>query len=219
MNQTKEIYNMIADEFDLYRVKVWNCVKIFLENFNNNHLILDIGCGNGKNIIGNSHLNFKGIDFSEKLVEKCKNKNLDVICNDMTSILYNDNMFDGFISVASYHHLDNDMDRKLALNEMYRILKPGGIGMIVVWAMEQGKKTKLKFNNNDTIVEWKSNTGRTYHRYYHIYREGELKEEITRLEPGFIITHCGYDRGNWYIHLQKPFAKTICKNHLQKSFT
>ena len=40
----------------------------FLKNFNSNSMILDIGCGNSKNIVGNPHLNFKGIDFSEKLV-------------------------------------------------------------------------------------------------------------------------------------------------------
>ena len=70
----------------------------------------------------------------------------------MTSIPYKDNMFDGFIAVASYHHLDNDNDRKSTLNEMYRILKSKGIGLIVVWAMEQGNKSKFKFTKRDEMV-------------------------------------------------------------------
>ena len=134
---TKEIYNLIADEFDLYRVKVWPCVGTFLRKCNSSDLLLDIGCGNGKNIIGNMHLNFKGLDFSEKLVSICQSKNLDVVEASMTSMPYEDNMFDGFIAVASYHHLSNDNDRMKTLNEMYRVLKPGGRGLIVVWASEQ----------------------------------------------------------------------------------
>ena len=201
--QTKEIYNNIANEFDLYRVKVWPCVKNFLDNCNNTHTILDIGCGNGKNIIGNSQLNIMGIDFSEKLVEICKNKNLNVTLANMTSIPYNDNMFENFIAVASYHHHDNDIDRRCALNEMYRVLKNGGTGLITVWSMEQGDRSKFKFTKSDMLVEWKSPTGVVYNRYYHIYKAGELTEEINRLEPRFSIIMEGWEKGNYYVVVKK----------------
>jgi alkylated DNA repair protein alkB family protein 8 len=121
LERTKEIYNNIADEFDLYRVKVWPCVARFLNQFNNNDMILDIGCGNGKNML--NHKNMKGIDLSNRLVEICKSKNLDVVEASMTMIPFDNDMFDAFIAVASYHHLDNDNDRMKTLNEMYRILK------------------------------------------------------------------------------------------------
>ena len=203
MYTTKEIYNIIADEFDLYRVTVWPCVSKFLSNFNSKDLLLDIGCGNGKNIIGNKHLNFKGIDFSEKLVSICKTKNMDVVEASMTSIPYDDNMFDGFIAVASYHHLDNDNDRMKTLNEMYRILKPGSRGLIVVWAMEQGIKTKFKFTKEDEMVLLKSRSGNIYERYYHIYKKHDLVNEIQRLEPRFKIVYEGWEEGNWYVYVEK----------------
>jgi len=201
--QTKEIYNNIAPEFDLYRVKVWPCVKKFLSNFNNTHMILDIGCGNGKNIIGNPHLNIMGIDFSEKLVEICNDKRLNVTLANMTNIPYKDNTFDNIIAVASYHHLDNDTDRMSALNEMYRILKNNGTGLITTWAMEQGDRSKFKFTKTDEIVLWKSPNNITYNRYYHIYRKGELKEEINRLEPRFDVIDEYWEKGNWVITIQK----------------
>ena len=203
MYTTKEIYNIIADEFDLYRVTVWPCVSKFLSNFSSRDLLLDIGCGNGKNIIGNKHLNFKGIDFSDKLVSICKAKNMDVIEASMTSIPYDDNMFDGFIAVASYHHLDNDNDRMKTLNEMYRILKPGGKGLIVVWAMEQGIKTKFKFTKEDEMVLWKSRSGNIYERYYHIYKKHDLVNEIQRLKPEFKFVYEGWEEGNWYVYIEK----------------
>lgn len=203
MYTTKEIYNIIADEFDLYRVTVWPCVSKFLSNFNSKDLLLDIGCGNGKNIIGNKHLNFKGIDFSDKLVSICKAKNMDVVEASMTSIPYDDNMFDGFIAVASYHHLDNDNDRMKTLNEMYRILKPGSKGLIVVWAMEQGIKTKFKFTKENEMVLWKSRSGNIYERYYHIYKKHDLVNEIQRLKPEFKIVYEGWEEGNWYVYVEK----------------
>lgn len=92
----------------------------------------------------------------------------------MTQLPFEDNTFDAFIAVASYHHLDNDYDRKKTLDEMYRILKPDGKGFIVVWAMDQGERSKFHFTKSDEFVEWKSSTGKVYNRYYHIYREGEL---------------------------------------------
>lgn len=204
MMQTREIYNNIATEFDLYRVKVWPCVKNYLKDFNDTNLILDIGCGNGKNIIGNPQLNIMGIDFSEKLVEICCDKKLNVTLASMTAIPYNDMIFDGFIAVASYHHLENDDERRLTLNSMYRILKPGATGLIVVWAMEQGNRSKFQFDKKNMIVPWKARNGTIYERYYHIYRKGELVEEINRLEPRFKVIEEGWQAGNWYIVIKKP---------------
>jgi len=201
--QTKEIYNNIANEFDIYRVKVWPCVRKFLSKLNSSHLILDIGCGNGKNIVGNPHLNIMGIDFSEKLVEICNNKKLNVLLASMLAIPYKDNTFDNIIAIASYHHLDNDNDRRCALNEMYRILNNGGTGLIVVWAMEQGDRSKFKFTNTDMIVTWKSPNNIVYNRYYHIYMTGQLKKEINLLEPRFDVIEEYCEKGNWVITVKK----------------
>jgi hypothetical protein len=38
---------------------------------------------------------------------------------------------------------------------------------------------------------------------YHIYNEGMLEEEITRLEPRLIIQDIIYQRGNWYAFIKK----------------
>lgn len=225
MEATKIIYNEIADEFNVYRVKVWPCVARFLAKFNSNQLLLDIGCGNGKNMIGYNNLQFKGIDFSDKMVEICQSKNLDVIEASMTSIPFEDNMFDGFIAVASYHHLMNDTDRSLALTSMYRVMKPNSMGLIVVWAEEQdmytysSKKqqnnqvTKFNFKKEphkitskfgfDEMVLWKSKNGKHYERYYHIYSKDDLKNEINSFEPRFTIQDVGWERGNWFVIVKK----------------
>ena len=205
MNQIKDVYNNIATEFDRSRFRIWPCVYNFLDKIRDGSSMLDIGCGNGKNMTVKPTLNFKGIDLSEQLVNICKKKGLDVIEANMTSIPFSDCSFDGFISVASYHHLDNDQDRQKALDEMFRILKSGGKGLIVVWAMEQPSDSNFNFTKSDELVKWKNNvTKEIFYRYYHIYRENELENEIKKLEPRFKINLVGWEKGNWWIQIEKP---------------
>ena len=203
-NNIIEIYNMIADEFDLFRTKVWPCVSRFLNSLPSNSNVLDIGCGNGKNFTARNDINMVGIDLAEQFIKICKAKGYNVYNASMTQLPFKDNTFDAFIAVASYHHLDNDYDRKKTLDEMYRVLKPNGVGLIVVWAMHQGDRSKFHFTKTDEFVEWKSSTGKVYNRYYHIYRDGDLKEEIERLKPEFLVGCIEWEKGNYYTKLTKP---------------
>jgi len=199
-------YNTIADEFDKTRVRLWPCVTKYLDMFKYNSNILDIGCGNGKYMTYRNDINIIGIDISIELVKICINKKLNVIHGNMIKLPFNDNIFDGLLVVASYHHLNNELDRQKSLNEMYRVLKPGGLCFIEVWAKEQidnvNKNTNFKDNNN--LVKWKSiKTGDIYYRYYNIYSKNELINEIKKLKPEFEIIDNGYEKGNYYIILKK----------------
>ena len=122
----------------------------------------------------------------------------------MTSLDFDNNSVDSIICIATYHHLDNDIDRGLALDEMYRVLKVGGKVLLTVWAIEQEINSNFTFYNSDTMVPWKSrDDGNIYYRYYHIYKKGELMEEISRLCPLFKIGDAVWDLGNWSVVLEK----------------
>ena len=204
MNTIKEVYDSIALDFSRTRFKVWPGVATFLDTFLSNAYVLDIGCGNGKNMLYRSSLNMTGIDISTELLKICQSKNLNVLESSMTCIPLVSSSFDGIIAIASYHHLDNDDDRKHALDEMYRLLKYGGIVLITVWAMEQGPGSKQKFTKNDEIVSWKDKySGTVFERYYHIYSKGDLIKEINRLKPEFTVIKEEYDCSNWYVYLIK----------------
>ena len=203
-NETKQLYNQIAKAFDITRIRIWPCVRNFIDILNSGSTVLDIGCGNGKNMTIRSDIKFKGIDLSDELVKICKTKGLDVIESSMTSLPFPSNSFDGFITVASYHHLSDDVLRQKALGEMYRILKNGAQGLIVVWAMEQPEDSTFNFKQKDERVKWFCpKTGNTYWRYYHIYQSNDLINEITRLEPRFKIEKNGWEKGNWYVYVCK----------------
>ena len=45
-----EVYNQIANEFSEKRFASWNWIDVFLNSFEKNKTILDMGCGNGRNM-------------------------------------------------------------------------------------------------------------------------------------------------------------------------
>ena len=199
----REVYDKIATYFDVTRVRIWGSVRTFLESLPKDSYLLDVGAGNGTNIMYRPELKFKGIDFSKEQVRICQGKGLDVIEASMVQLPFSDNEFDNMICIASYHHLDNDVERQKSLNEMYRCLKPNGRILMTVWAMEQFEGSTFNFTKRDELVSWKSKEDEVYYRYYHIYNKGDIEEEITRLEPRFKIKEVGWEVGNWWVILEK----------------
>lgn len=199
----KQVYEEIADDFDQTRQYIWGGIKSFLDNCPSNSKILEIGCGNGKNMLYRKDLNFKGIDICEKFIEICQNKNLDVSLGNTLNLNFKDNTFDFTFSVAVIHHLDNKNDRIKAIQEHIRVTKPKGHIFIQVWAMKQPDKSKRKFNSNDEMVPWiKRSDGKTVYRYYHIYDDYELADDIKNIYNVKIIKYF-YEFGNWIIILEK----------------
>jgi len=46
-------------------------------------------------------------------------------------------MCDAFISIAVIHHFSNEQQRHRTINELIRVTRIGGTGLIYVWAFEQ----------------------------------------------------------------------------------
>jgi tRNA (uracil-5-)-methyltransferase TRM9 len=210
MNQEiKDVYTIISKSFDRTRSKIWNCVKEFLNLIEVGKNGLEVGCGNGKNLRYRQDLKFEGIDISQGMVELCQKKGLNVSLGDMLSLPFKDNSFDFILSVASLHHLASVEKRKKAIAEMIRVCKKGGKIFILVWAFEQPSNSRRKFETQDEMVDWFCpEDEKRYFRYYHLYRQGELEEEIIcsfkdnfqenynlKIEKSF------YEAGNWGVRI------------------
>jgi len=178
----KNVYNTIAGHFDGTRHSVWNSVKEFLDKLPAGSRILDAGCGNGKNMLVRDDCSFKGIDISDELVRIAREKRLDVDTGDVRQLPYEDASFDAVISIAVIHHIYEKSDRIKAINEALRVTKPGGRVMLVVWSVSAYKPRRFKKidDNNNYFVSWKRGDV-THQRFYHLYTEEALLDEIEKV--------------------------------------
>lgn len=201
-------YNKIAPLFSKTRGKPWDWIVEFLEKIPNESSVLDIGCGNGRNMVSikeEQKLTFKGVDSCQKFVDIAINNGKDVILSDMCQLPFEDNSFDAILSIASFHHLSTPERREQALLEMKRVLKPGGTILLSVWAMTQPQKSKNynKFQYGDNMVSWKNKEGDVKgERYYYIFQIDELTKLL--LNAGFSIFGWKWNYGNEVIILKKP---------------
>lgn len=204
-----EVYEAIAPHFSSTRYSKWPRVVRFLESIPHGSIIADAGCGNGKYLDISSGLYTIGSDRSKALVSICKRKGKEAIVSDVLSLPYRSECFDAVISIAVIHHLSTETRRREAIKEMLRVLRPSGKMLVYVWAFEQTGRFEGKFEDQDALVPWKlpqrfanENSGSSeYHRYYHLFKEGEL-EQLVNGFGGEIIEH-GYDSQNWFAVVSK----------------
>ena len=192
----KNFYNSNSNDFSNTRHSIWDVVKKFNRSINPKSNILDAGCGNGKNMVylQNQGHNMIGIDFSDGLLEICKQKNLNVYNSDIRNLPFNDFTFDYVISIAVIHHLNTEEDRIKAINELLRVTKKGGKVLFTMWALEQDDLSKRKMILGDNYVPFKGIT-----RYYHIYN----KDGVINLTHTFKVDDIFYDKSNWNVILVK----------------
>jgi ubiquinone/menaquinone biosynthesis C-methylase UbiE len=195
----KDTYNKISENFSHTRYKIWHDTEIFLDKLPSNSSVLEVGCGNGKNMMYRQDLNFTGIDNSEKLVEICRNKNLNVSLHCMTNLPFENKSFDYTICIASLHHLETFERRRTALNEMIRVTKKKIL--ITLWnsvskSIQPTKNKPINLENNNYLVPWKYR-GLTYYRFYHL----TTIEELEKLFNGLNYTY--YEvYGNYIIEIK-----------------
>ena len=169
-------YNNIALKFSDKRRNKWYWIDDYILSLDKSLKILDIGCGNGRNMEYDDY-DFYGIDNCKNFISICKDKKLNVKLSDMTNIIYEDNCFDSIISIASFHHLSTRERRLKALAEMKRVLKQTGSVLLSIWSKNQSHNKKLNFNYGDNYVPWKSKDGIVIsNRYYYIFEIMEIKE-------------------------------------------
>lgn len=207
----QRVYDGIAQHFSVTRYKAWPVVEDFVNTRGAYSVGLDVGCGNGKNMLIRSDLHMTGFDLSCELLGICQSHNLEAVRGHMVSLPFRSSSQDFIICIAALHHLACWERRVQAVQEMCRVLLPGGEMLLYVWAFEQPPSSSLykhglqyiSEDKQDVLVPWR--TGETTKlRYYHLFREGELEELVVAaaaLELQVIYT--GYDKDNWYVCVRK----------------
>ena len=196
-----DIYNKISKRFNHTRAYTWAGIKKFVKSFPENSIMLDAGCGNGKNMLIRNDCNMTGFDYCQNFVNICNEKGCNVFRGDIKNIPISDNTFDGVFSVAVIHHLDSKESRIKAINELIRVTKPGGRILIQVWADTVPKTNKfIQIKDNDYFVTWYVNKETTVKRYYHLFSKEEL---LSLIDTSVSIDNIEYEVDNWIFYLTK----------------
>ncbi len=110
-----------------------------------NGLLLDLGCGEGRNTIYLSRIGFRaiGLDLSPQAIAVLSNNLFEEevrafsIVGDARALPFPDGCFDGILGHHIFDHLDADGFR-VSLDEARRVLKPGGILLCTMDTFQKG---------------------------------------------------------------------------------
>ena len=224
-----EVYEKIAPHFSNTRYKPWPKIADFINSQEDGSIIADIGCGNGKYLGVNSKVQMIGTSFNLIGCARERSQSFQTFVADSLLLPMRDSSVDSIISIAVVHHFSTDTLRVQALSEMHRILRVGGKMLVLVWAYEQenkkfttqdvfvpwhlqdtyeeqpaasstvsAKPEESKFI--ETAIKDKEKQATIYHRYYHVFREGELEGLIQKYFKGKLeICDRFYDHANWVV--------------------
>ncbi len=142
------------------------------KHFAKGEKILDMACGSGEYTIGLSKLNYDvtGIDLEEEMISKAQEKAkenglaLEFKLGDMlnTDAIFEANTFGGIFCIGnSLVHLINSDEIKLALKNMYKLLKVDGVLVLQIINYDRILKFNVDFlptiKNEETQIEFVRN--------------------------------------------------------------
>ena len=209
IEKVHNVYDIISKHFSTTRKIIWPKVEDFINSFDSKSLILDIGCGNGKNMGSREDCIYIGLDACENLMKQAKSKsNCSYIVGNCINLPFESNSFNYAMSIAVIHHLSTESRRLQAIQEITRILKKEGEALIYVWAYEQPRFENEK--SQDVNVKWmlqkkyseKKENDEIFYRYYHLFKKNELEHLIYQVKELKII-ESGNQYNNWYCVVKK----------------
>lgn len=205
-----EVYEQIASHFSSTRYQAWPIVKSYMQSQVPGSIGIDVGCGNGKYLAVNRDVFIVGSDRSSNLVKiATQHQPHAAVVADTLALPHQPGRFDFAICIAVIHHLSTPERRQEAIKSVLECLKDGGTALIYVWALEQKSSRRGwdEGHEQDVMVPWVMKTGKknpnedgsiekTYQRYYHLYRSGELEQDIAAI--GGEAIESGYEKDNWW---------------------
>lgn len=243
----KQSYDFFAEDYHNKRRYHWRDLEVFLRELDEKEsqfcgYNLDLGCANGRNfnLFLKADNRLVGIDNSQELLkltrERLKEQNLsptvnsksvNLILSDLEALPIRGNVIANIFSIATIHHIKENIQRKNVMAQIYRIMRNNGFLVLTVWRRYQKKyrnyfiydKIKRHFLPNykktqensglreygDKYIPWTlSNRNFTYNRYYHFFSNKEIKKLLKNYEIKAMLKKGGpYKKDNFFILAQK----------------
>ena len=143
--------------------------------------IFDAGCGPGHFMeLLQNYGETTGTDFSLERLEACRKENFSSLAQtDLCFIPFKENTFDLITTIDTIEHIEND---QAALDELYRVLKPGGLIAVTVPAF---------------MILWGSHDENQGH--FRRYRVDDMRAKLQK--SGFTILKATYAEFFWFFPL------------------
>ncbi|XP_068627775.1 alkylated DNA repair protein alkB homolog 8 [Battus philenor] len=157
-----QVYEQISKHFSSTRHTAWPKVVEFLREVPAGSVLLDLGAGNGKNILNRGDILQIAGERSCGLVSECRSRTCgipaaDCVRLDLLEPCIRDGCADVIICIAVIHHFSTQTRRSQAVATIARLLRPGGRALITVWAKDQAKsnylckKKEIPLHTNTTV--------------------------------------------------------------------
>ncbi|XP_075972362.1 tRNA (carboxymethyluridine(34)-5-O)-methyltransferase alkbh8 [Anticarsia gemmatalis] len=156
-----QVYEQIAGHFSSTRHKAWPRVAQFVARAPRGAVLLDLGCGNGKNILPRDDLVQLACERSASLLAECAAHTravagADRVRLDLRLAALRDGVADLVLCIAVIHHFSTQARRLEAVSSIHRLLRSGGRALITVWAKDQTESNYLchnKLNHAETETQ------------------------------------------------------------------
>src|SRR5215212_9454973 len=140
-NRSQQEYDRLAPEYDhRWRPYIDATLRLVVNvlSLRGNERILDIPCGTGeieqRLLARHPSLSIVGVDISAGMLKQAVRKNegnrCEFVHSDVCHLPFADGTFDRVICANSFHYFP---DGRLALDEMKRVLRPGGSLVLLDW--------------------------------------------------------------------------------------
>ncbi|MFA6099778.1 MAG: class I SAM-dependent methyltransferase [Patescibacteria group bacterium] len=235
--EVADFYKHEGKMFSSKRTFVWNVMDLLTGRLKPGDLVVDVGAGNGRLAdILPPDVRYLGVEPSQTLREEAQ-KNLlmslrgvaatkqstvdrhttsnfarddrTVVSGSLPSLELSDQIADAVACIAVLHHIPSREWRAQSVNELHRMLKPGGLLLCTVWNLRSKRFWSWQMFKNawlrlkgvpggepgDLYYAWKA-SGRPDKRFVHAFT---LKEFKSLFDPAFwSIEKIGaYDRVGW----------------------
>ena len=181
MKSQKSMWNSLADSWNKFRNTPRKEAIDFAASLTGKKRILDVGCGNARNLLPFAGNELYGIDFSENMIiaarKFCRTHDLKVKLKvaDAKKLPYKKDYFDVVLCMAVLHHFSPTLQRAV-LKEIKRVMKPGALLLLTVWH-------KKSYGTN--YIPWKIGD-KVHQRYYYFFKKPELKKLLR--DVGFSVS-------------------------------
>lgn len=198
-------YDRIAAHFSKTREYAWPEIEEFLDG-RTGKLGLDLGCGNGRHaeVLANHTDRVVGVDASTGLLSEAATRAdergfvLDLVAGDAATLPLQDDTVDLAVYVATIHHLRPRKRRLASLDELARVLAPGGRALVSAWSTAHSRFEDEQTNGSglDTEIDWTLPGGETVPRFYHVYDPSEFERDLA--DSDLVVESFELSSGNCY---------------------